>query len=280
MLTAPGLRPPARRRGIAHAFGFARAYAVAAAGSAYLFTLGWTRRVRRQTIVGIAEAFGHRRAAAVPSELPTVTIDEVAPPGALIDVRAIETTHGNVSERELVAICRITRMAAPRRAFEFGTFDGRTTLNLAANAAPDARVYTLDLPRAGLAAAADRIEPGEHEFVDKDVSGARFRGSDLEPRIVQLYGDSATFDYAPLYGTMQLVFVDASHAYEYVVNDSLQALRLLDDGGWIIWHDYAWWDGVTRALDDLRRVDARFRALRHVAGTTLAVLRVEPSATG
>ena len=278
MLTIPGLRPPPPRGALSRAVGFTRPYAVAAAGTAYLFTLGWTRRAHRGLLVDIAKRFGHVHGAREPAELPAVPLDEAAPAVAPIDVRAAEAVDGNVSELELIAICRIVRAMRPRVVFEFGTFDGRTTLNLAANAPQDARVHTLDLPRAALPQLASRIEDAERRYVEKDVSGARFAGTPYASRIVQHFGDSAAFDYAPLYGTVELAFVDASHAFEYVVNDSLHALRLLSpDGGIVLWHDYGRWDGVTGALNQLRRVDARFAGLRRIAGTTLAMLRVPGS---
>ena len=275
MLTIPGLRPPPPRGPLARTLGFARPYAVAAAGAAYLFTLGWTRRADRGLLVDLAGRFGHAHGTREPVELPAIPLDEAAPPVAPIDVRAAQAVDGNVSELELIAICRIVRAMRPRVVFEFGTFDGRTTLNLAANAPEDARVHTLDLPRAALPGLAARIEEAERRYVEKDASGARFVGTPFAPRIVQHFGDSATFDYAPLHGTVDLAFVDASHAFEYVVNDSLHALRLLSpEGGIVLWHDYARWDGVTAALNQLRRADPRFAGLRHVDGTTLAMLRV------
>jgi hypothetical protein len=95
----------------------------------------------------------------------------------------------------------------------------------------------------------------------------------LEQRITQLYGDSGTFAFEPYYDSVDLVFVDASHAYEYVVNDSLHALRMLRGGrGTIVWHDYSRWDGVTGALNDLRERHKSFAGLEWIEGTTLALL--------
>ena len=46
-----------------------------------------------------------------------------------------------------MVIANLAEQAEPPTAFEIGTFDGRTTLNIAANLRPPARVYTLDLPK-------------------------------------------------------------------------------------------------------------------------------------
>ena len=42
-----------------------------------------------------------------------------------------------------------------------------------------------------------------------------------------------------------------------------------------LWEAGDEWRDVTRALNELYERDPRFRALRHVAGTTLALLRVD-----
>jgi Methyltransferase domain len=69
--------------------------------------------------------------------------------------------------------------------------------------------------------------------------------------------------------TRDMVFVDASHAYEYVKGDTERALSLLKPDGLLIWHDYGEWPGVTQALNGLYRGDARFAGMRQVAETTL-----------
>jgi len=140
--------------------------------------------------------------------------------------------------------------------FEIGTFDGRTTLNLALSAPPQCHIFTLDLP-------ADhptkyRIVDGERHMVRKPAPGSRYekyRASHPRAigRIHQLLGDSATFDYSPYENSCALVFIDGSHAYEYVKSDTEAALRIVRSGGVIIWHDYGIWEGVTKALEELEQ---------------------------
>lgn len=90
-------------------------------------------------------------------------------------------------------------------------------------------------------------------------------------RVKQLFGDSADFDFSPY--EVDFVFVDGSHAYEYVMSDSRRALAMLRNGrGLVLWHDYGEWEGVTRALNELHERDVAFAGLRHVDGTTLAML--------
>ena len=274
MLKLEGGSPPPRRGRVARAAGFVRPWAFGAAGAAYLFGAGWWKWKNRAAIVELCRHFGYNYDTQEPTELPSVSASQLVPSASLLDIREIDAVDGNVSERELVTIARLVRAAAPHELFELGTFDGRTTLNLAANSPPDSRVHTLDLPRESIATAAAPIHAHEVRYADKSESGSRFKGSDVSAKIEQLYGDSGTFDFSAYYGKMDFVFVDASHAYEYVINDSLHAIQMLrDDRGTILWHDYSRWDGVTRALNELRRLDSRFANLTWIEGTTLGYLR-------
>ena len=90
-------------------------------------------------------------------------------------------------------------------------------------------------------------------------------------RITQLMGDSAAFDWSAHVGRAGLVFVDGSHAHDYVIADSDTAFRLVAKKGMVIWHDYGVWEGVTRALDEIEA--SRHLGLRHVRGTSLVVWR-------
>jgi hypothetical protein len=118
------------------------------------------------------------------------------------------------------------------------------------------------------------LAPGETAFVQKPRSGRHFLEAAPEwraaaARITQLFGDSATFDWSAHAGRAGLVFVDGSHAYDYVVADTDTALRLVANKGMVIWHDYGVWDGVTRALQEIE--GSRHLGLRHVRGTSLVV---------
>lgn len=274
MLKLEGGSPPPHRGGAARAAGFVRPWLFGAASAAYLFGAGWWKWKNRAAIVELCRHFGYNYDTQEPNELPQVAASALAPSSSLLDVREIDAVDGNVSERELVTICRLVRSTAPHDVFEFGTFDGRTTLNIAANSPQDARVLTLDLPREGIAESAAPIHAHEVRYADKSESGGRFKSSDVAGKIEQLYGDSGTFDFAPYYNRCDFVFVDASHTYEYVVNDSLHAIQMLRDGhGTILWHDYSRWDGVTRALNELKRIDPRFANLQWIEGTTLGYLK-------
>ena len=88
----------------------------------------------------------------------------------------------------------------------------------------------------------------------------------------QLFGDSKALDITPWAGKCDLVFVDGSHAYSYVVSDTAKALELVRPGGLVLWHDYLGprhSPGVYRALNEL----AATLPLVRISGTALAAYR-------
>lgn len=163
--------------------------------------------------------------------------------------------------------------------FEIGTFDGRTTLNLALASPPQCIVHTLDLPQ-GVQAAME-LEGRELHMVDKSGSGARIdawrdAGITDVSKIRQWLGDSARFDFSAFDGSCGLVFVDGSHAYEYVHSDVRAAARMLEPGGVLLCHDYGIWPGVTTALEELS--GGALAGIRCIDATSLAYWR-KPGAT-
>lgn len=154
--------------------------------------------------------------------------------------------------------------------FEIGTFDGRTTLNLAMNSPPRCQVYTLDLPPGQ--ETKFNMADGEGYIADDQKPGSRYERYRSEfpssiSKIHQLLGDSATFDYTPYKDTCSLVFVDGSHVYDYAISDTRAAMGIVKKGGVIIWHDYGIWEGVTRAIEDLW--EREHYDLRNIRGTSL-----------
>ena len=183
--------------------------------------------------------------------------------------------NGNVRISELGILANLAQNCPDGTTlFEIGTFDGRTSLNLAMSAPRGCQIYTLDLPPD--VATKFSIAEGEQHMVDKPRSGVRcdkYRAEFPETigRIHQLYGDSATFDYRPYHNSCSLVFVDGSHAYDYAMSDTRAAMELVAPGGVIIWHDYGIWEGVNRALEELEA--EQNLGLKNIRGTSLVYWR-------
>src|SRR3984957_4770475 len=182
--------------------------------------------------------------------LPKISIEEIVPKNITANVIEKDPVDGNVSEKEIEVIARIAAYCKPQSIFECGTFDGRTTINMALNAPTDARVYTLDLPASQIDSTKYKLASVEGysdiTYIKKSESGVRYKGKEGAEKIVQLYGDSGVFDYSPFQKKMDMIFVDGSHAWDYTKNDTEAALSMIAPGGIILWHDYASvWPDVT-----------------------------------
>lgn len=251
----------------------AKKYFYALGSAIYMFTIGMRDTRERMHVYQIADWHGY------PSPIPACTVpeveaDEISDPKTAIEVRHPIGVDGNVPLAQLVVMMRLIRTHDPQGIFEIGTFDGRTTLNMAANAGDGARIITLDLPAGKIQDAALPTDAGDSAYSEKPASGARFANDPLAQKITQLYGDSATFDYGPYNSQMDFVFIDGSHSYEYVLSDTDNARKLLRGGkGWILWDDYGVWEGVTRALNELHENDPDFAGMLRVKGTPLALIQ-------
>jgi predicted O-methyltransferase YrrM len=152
---------------------------------------------------------------------------------------------GSTSWFETLILCVLAKRVAPKATLEMGTFRGRTTWHLFENTPPEAHLYTIDLP------------PGN---VPSDVSDELLAKNNDRPfvprsdRITQILQDTRTWD-GHLPERVQLAFIDASHHYADVKNDTEKAMLCIDDVGCICWHDCLWTDdgyGVSRYLNELR----------------------------
>src|SRR5882757_7923744 len=104
-----------------------------------------------------------------PTTLPVADWREVIDP-APIRLLEARKTSGDVNLAELAVLA--SAAAATRvgeEIVEIGTFDGRTTLNLAINSRPHLAVFTLDLPPD--VAPKFALAAGESAFVQKPRSG-------------------------------------------------------------------------------------------------------------
>jgi len=207
------------------------------------------------------------------SQLPVFPLRNYVQWGGDLEIVEPTVVDGNVSFEELTTIASIVAHHQPNTIFEIGTFDGRTTLNMALNAPVSSKVYTLDLPASGLHNTFHELNVHERKYVDKPSSGARYANRIGSEKITQLHGDSATFDFSEFTGKMDMVFIDGSHTRAYVEADTRTAMLLRSSRGIILWHDYgSCWDDVTDTLNTLRATDLRFKSLFQIADTSIAVM--------
>jgi hypothetical protein len=231
--------------------------------SRYLFT---ATRAAGVLFAGPWSAGGRKKLAAMsfhlgwqrhPSALPVVSIDSIVP---AVPVELIEVSHNpwNTSLFEQCVLARIARHVGPQRIFEFGTYDGRTCVNLLINSPATANATTIDLPPGVGDANAER--------------GVRLANPRVAGRVTQLFGDCRTYDFSGYAKQIDLVFIDAGHGYESTRADTASAMKMVSDRGWIVWHDYAGiFPGVTRAVDELAGAAPPGRRFVQIEGSSLAV---------
>lgn len=167
---------------------------------------------------------------------------------------------------EVLVLSAMVRLLEPRKILEIGTYDGNTTLNLAANSPSDARIFTLDLPADWRGDFALEVPGIQNNAAVGDITGIQFRDSPLRDKITQLFDDSACFDW-DRFAPFDLVFIDGAHTYDYVRSDTRNALRVLRPGGTLVWHDYGMLEDVSRLVDET----AAHIRVHAIQGTRLAV---------
>ena len=163
---------------------------VAAAALSFPVTCLFSRRVRHTVWRAYEMFFGSARAGVYP-ECSLGEIIRSHDPVQLVELHA---KSYNVTETELLCLVALERAAKTTKAFEFGTADGRTSRNLAANLETGGLLLTLN------------IAPELDSTHRHDVPvGQRFLGTAEAARIQQLWGDSRHFDGSPYRAQCQCI---------------------------------------------------------------------------
>jgi hypothetical protein len=171
---------------------------------------------------------------------------------------------------DLINLCLICRIIKPKVVFEIGTLKGYTAFHFALNSPPDAKVYTMDLPKdmTTRPKLKTTLVDDRHFPIRASADRMCFEGSEEAAKITTLLGDSATFDYSTFHGKVDFFFIDGAHSYDYVRSDTLNALKCCHEGSVLAWHDFGrvGVNGVTRWLLEL----SKEMGIYSVPGGTLA----------
>src|SRR5258708_3874286 len=98
---------------------------------------------------------------------------------------------GGTDPREVLNLAAVTKLLRPKRIFEIGTYNGRTTAVFILNSSPDCGVFTLDLPPE--AGSLPGYLPTDIGLVqDRRPQGYLHRAG-LSQRYRQIYCDSTDF---------------------------------------------------------------------------------------
>ena len=199
--------------------------------------------------------------------IPWLLIDDILDKNTSITLTDLNPSDGNITPIELVIISLLISTLKPKKVLEIGTFNGRTTINMALNQPKDGEVITIDLPT-------NKTKLPLAETEEKYILG-KDSYRQTHAQIKQIYGDSADYDFTDYIDRIDFMFVDGSHSYEYTMHDSKLAYNLVRRGGYILWHDYGspYWPGVTEALNELYLGNRDFKSLQHIVGTSLCILQ-------
>ena len=149
--------------------------------------------------------------------------------GMKFDVSVDIGHHFELPYGERSVLGAIAHVVEPKTIFEFGTYSGSTTTLLFDACGAEAEVHTLDLPNDRLIEAG--IDP-------KTIGHCIDRDDKYASKIKQYREDSRKFDFGSFAGRVDLVYIDASHEFDDVLNDSRNAIRMLSPKGVIVWDDY------------------------------------------
>jgi predicted O-methyltransferase YrrM len=213
--------------------------------------------------------------------LARVPVAKLFPKAAELEVNVIRawdrTWMTSVSVEELCVLLAIAKCVNARKILEIGTWDGNTTLNLAANT--DSIVTTVDLPpEFDVQNQRNTLAHPEAELnvTNRSVLGRQFKNHPFNNRIHQVFGDSAQLDWSTLGGPFDLILIDGCHDYAYVKSDTENAIAQLGRGGVILWHDYGMIDDVCRVVDSLETAPRKLRVYA-LEGTRFAIGMKDPT---
>ena len=205
-------------------------------------------------------------------KLPRVKITEIFPgieDSNVTIVKAFDRdTYMSPDFHELIYLSAVIKFVNAKNILEIGTFDGKTTLNIAENTADDAMITTVDLPEDWDGKMEIKIPQIYNNVTDSSITGIMFKKSRKHSKkITSVYCDSAKLEFDKLNAPFDLVFIDGCHYYDYVKTDSENAFKHTTPEGVIIWHDYGMIKDISRAVDEFsKKMD-----IKVIKGTRLAI---------
>jgi predicted O-methyltransferase YrrM len=203
--------------------------------------------------------------------LPRLPINKIFPGIESADVSIIRAFDRDIwtslDTQEVLILSAIVKFAKAKNILEIGTYDGNTTLNLAANTPADALITTIDLPPDWHGKLEIKVPELSVNVEERKRVGIQFKNSDYTKKIKQIYGDSAKIDWDGLSTPFDMILIDGCHHYEYVKLDTQNSLRCLKLKGLLIWHDYGMYKDVSKVVDET----AKKMTVKAIRGTRLAV---------
>ncbi|MBC7979059.1 MAG: class I SAM-dependent methyltransferase [Armatimonadetes bacterium] len=219
-----------------------------------------------QHVIGVARWAAGEIADSVADtrSIPSIDVLDICPGTQRWTLQSFPRVGASVSPMECAGLAALSHLVGAKKVFEFGTYKGVSTTQLALNVGEGGMVFTLDLPEDHPAYSLPIPKQEEQQIANEGSKGILIP-RDLLGRVTFLSSDSAKFDERPYLNTMDLVFVDGAHSYEYVKNDTEKGWKMLRPGGVIAWHDC-----VASHRDVVKYIKESNLDAKLIAGTTLA----------
>ncbi len=164
--------------------------------------------------------------------------------------------------QDIVSLCLICQMIAPKVVFEIGTLKRYTAYHFALNTPDETRIFTLDLP------GDRRLHPSLpitavdelHIRGRSRQAGYCFERSQEATKITPLSGTARSLILHRI-GARSISFSSMGHiSYEYARSDTLNAVKCCHPGSVMAWHDYGKVSvpGVSRWVDEFARAASAY----------------------
>jgi hypothetical protein len=204
-----------------------------------------------------------------PTEIPEISLGEIlGDRKPIIRFSVMRYEDGMLPSEQAMALLAILVAEAPKVVLEIGTFMGHTTRQMAENL-ETATIHTVDLPLSFSVTHDPEKELPKDDFhlINRRVVGREFKNHSCADRIIQHYGDTASWDFREA-GHPTFYFIDGSHTYEYCKNDSEKSFALAVEDSVFLWHDCdESHPGIVRFLSECRR---QGMDIKRISGTPIA----------
>ncbi len=187
-----------------------------------------------------------------------------------LDVRFAHATNGSLKFPDAYVLTEVLRKYRPRTILEIGSFLGFSTRLILETTRewspgvtaidPNIRHRVFDDPRHFVEELNSGFYPGRLEivtgFFGSHDGSVYYDYEHYEPKKDRAYVDELIKDRLTIDRTwnhkFDLIFIDGDHSYESVMNNFETAISLLTEKGTIVFHDALSWEGVNRALCDIK----------------------------
>jgi predicted O-methyltransferase YrrM len=159
--------------------------------------------------------------------IPVIGMDRLTA-GDHASLEPITFLDGGSLPTDLMLLATLAGGIEDCRYFEIGTWRGESAAIMAARCVS---CHTLCLTDE---------EMRKMRMHERTIQSHGMFSRDLD-NVVQLRGDSRSFDFAALDGKFDLVFIDGDHHYDGVLSDTRNAFdHLAHQGTVVVWHDYGY----------------------------------------